>query len=203
MCFFRRRPLALLMTVVAVFTTGCDLPSPADPAPEQPDAAESPAGSNAEITLAIKSWDEIQQWVQDQRGQVVVIDLWSTSCGPCIREFPHFVALHQSHPHELSCASLSLDFYGGGTRPEDSEPAVRKFLQSKAATMVNFLCSDPDQHVLEKVGANMVPVALVYDRQGTLHTVFHNDDERFDKSGFNYDDHVVPLVESLLANKDS
>jgi thiol-disulfide isomerase/thioredoxin len=158
-------------------------------------------GSNAgpEIPLNIRSWDAVQAWVAEQRGRVVVIDLWSTSCPPCLQEFPHFVKLHEKHRERVACASLSVDFYGGeGNKAEDVRPQVLKFLTSLKATMQNFISSDTDGRILEHIGASSIPVVLVYDRQGKLNKIFKNDEEEFGSGGFNYQDDIVPLVKQLL-----
>ena len=152
------------------------------------------------VPLEIKSWEEVQAWVAEQRGKVVVVDVWSTSCHPCLREFPHFVELHQRLGAQVACASLSVDFYGGeGNSPEDVRPEVLRFLTRQRGTMDNFISSDPDETVLARIGAGVIPVAMVYDREGQLHTAFNNDTAAYGPEGFSYADDIVPLVETLLA----
>lgn len=151
------------------------------------------------IPLELKSWAGIQEWVAGQRGKVVVIDVWSTFCHPCLKEFPHFVELHQHYGDRIACASLSIDFYGGeGNTPQEVQPRVLKFLTEQGASMRNFISSDPDETVLDQIGAAAIPVSLVYDRDGQLHTTFSNDKNAYGPEGFNYADDIVPLVEQLL-----
>ncbi|RLT04703.1 MAG: hypothetical protein DWI21_13930, partial [Planctomycetota bacterium] len=45
------------------------------------DVAKNPA---ATVTLDIKNWDETLALVAEHKGKVVVLDLWSTSCDPCM-----------------------------------------------------------------------------------------------------------------------
>lgn len=192
-------------TIFTVFTLLLMLPflgCSSDPQPQTADVTE-PTTDESEVThnvaIEIKSWDELQQWVAAQKGKVVVIDVWSTSCLPCLKEFPHFVELHEKHGDEIACASLSVDFYGGqGNKPEDVLPAVQEFLNSRNATMKNFVSSDPDEVVLEKIDTAVIPAALVYNQQGKLAKRFNNDGDEFEPDGFNYEDHITPLVEKLL-----
>jgi peroxiredoxin len=45
-----------------------------------------------------------------QKGKVVLVDFWSTSCPPCIEEFPNFRAIYQTNKKEgFEVISISLD----------------------------------------------------------------------------------------------
>jgi thiol-disulfide isomerase/thioredoxin len=151
------------------------------------------------VQADIANWDAIQQWVASQQGKVVVVDVWSTSCLPCVKEFPHFVALHEELAGEVACASVNIDYYGAeNEKPEDLKPQVLKFLTSKRATMQNFISSDPDEDVHKHIATAAIPAVLVYDRDGKLHTTFNNDDAAYGPEGFNYADDITPLVRQLL-----
>ena len=154
----------ILLAGVLVTLVGCRPGSPTNT--EHPLPAEVRTDAALAIPLTIRSWEEVQTWIAEQRGKVVVIDLWSTYCAPCKREFPHFVAFHDTHREMVACASLSLDYYGGDSNPEDAKPAVREFLTSHKAVMQNFISSTPDSDVLAHVDSTSVPVALVYDQEG-------------------------------------
>lgn len=187
------------MLLLVACAVGCSESAPA-PAPESNTtaaAADTPAP--ASVSVDIKSWDAVQQWVASQAGKPVVIDIWSTSCLACMKEFPHFVEMHERLGDKVACASLSIDFYGGeGNAPEDALPRIERFLTSQNSAMPNFVSSDPDEVVLGQIDAALIPVALVYDKEGKLHTVFKNDDDTYGSEGFGYRSHIGPLVEQLL-----
>ena len=162
-------------------------------------APEPPHPMNVTIPLEIVSWEELQGWIGDQQGKVVVIDVWSTFCLTCIEEFPHFVSLHQNYGNQIACASLNINFYGGPeNKPVDARPQVLKFLTAKKATMQNFISSDPDEIVLQHLDAGSIPIAMVYDPSGKLHTVFTNDHDQYGPAGFSYKQQITPLVDQLL-----
>ncbi|MDA1051100.1 MAG: TlpA disulfide reductase family protein [Planctomycetota bacterium] len=153
-----------------------------------------------QVNADIKSWEQIQQWVASQHGKVVVVDVWSTSCVPCVKEFPHFVALHEELAGEIACASVNIDYYGGeNEKPEDLKPRILEFLTSRGASMQNFISSDPDEDVYKQIATAAIPAVLVYDRGGKLHTTFNNDELKYGPEGFNYADDITPLVRQLLA----
>jgi thiol-disulfide isomerase/thioredoxin len=44
--------------------------------------------------------------LSEQRGKVVVINLWATWCTPCVRELPSFDRLQREHPGEVAVLAL-------------------------------------------------------------------------------------------------
>ena len=66
-----------------------------------------PFHSTAEtVTVEIKSWEDTQALIASHKGKVVIVDLWSTSCEPCMREFPNLVALHKKFgTDKIACIS--------------------------------------------------------------------------------------------------
>src|SRR5438128_2221973 len=110
------RLLAGFGLVIVLIATGCDSKSPPTTSPAvrsvPPDKPRTPdliatatTSSAASVALDIKSWDETLELVAQHKGKVVVLDLWSTSCEPCLVEFPHLVELHQRHGDKLVCMS--------------------------------------------------------------------------------------------------
>src|SRR5687768_17161235 len=64
---------------------------------------------NSNIDLQLLDWEGLQGLLAGHRGKVVVLDCWSTSCVPCIEEFPNLVSLQNRHSREdLACVSLSF-----------------------------------------------------------------------------------------------
>lgn len=69
------------LAVFVVSAAGCSNPpteiasTPTSTALEKSDAKEIATV----VTADIKSWEEIQTWVAGQRGQIVVLDIWSNS----------------------------------------------------------------------------------------------------------------------------
>lgn len=159
--------------------------------------ATEPKSNDANVSVEIRSWSDFQNWISKQKGKVVVVDVWSTSCGECVKEFPHFVELHQRLGDRVVCASLSVDYYGVD-KPEDLKPLVMEFLTEKKATTANFLSSTPDEEVMEAIDIASIPAALVYDQSGKLKKTFKNDFGDYGSDGFNYEDHINPFVEQLL-----
>ena len=201
----RHRCLLVLLaaSLLLAGTTGCtgSADSSGDGAtptttPATPDTKKTPDS----VSLEIKSWKETRALIAAQKGKVVVVDLWSTSCLPCMKEFPNLVALHKKYPADkITCISVSCDYEGlEDEPPESKKPSVIKFLNSTEATCTNLLLSDADIDVYESIGLAAIPAVYVYDTQGNLAKRFDNDSGEYGDEGFTYKDHIVPLIEKLI-----
>ena len=112
--------------------------------------AEKP---KAEVTLKITGWEETQAAVKKHKGKIVVLDLWSTSCDPCMKEFPNLVKIHQTQAKDIACISASADYTGSKNKPpEFYRERVLKFLKEQDATFENFLLNVPSDELFEKMG---------------------------------------------------
>ncbi len=108
--------------------------------------------------------------------------------------------LHDELRADVACASVNINYFGGDVSElEEIKPRVLKFLTSKHASMQNFISSDADEDVYKQINTASIPAALVYDRDGKVHTIFNNDDKAYGPSGFNYEEHITPVVNQLMA----
>jgi thiol-disulfide isomerase/thioredoxin len=158
-----------------------------------------PAAPAAELRLRVAAWDEIENEIAAATGNIVVVDLWSHGCPPCLREFPELVALARRYPQGLVCIGVNLDYIGVASRPPESYlPRVEQFLTKQQATFLNFLCSTPDAEVYEQLGISSLPAILIFDAQGGQVAVLT---ESMLEPGqeLTYADRVEPLVRPLVA----
>ncbi len=146
------------------------------------------------IELYQETWADTQKFIASQKGKVVVVDFWATYCGPCKKEFPNLVKLHNDHGDKVVCVSFSLD-YEGLDPIEDIVPDVMKFLKSKNATIRNVLCSEESDVFYEAEDLAGIPVVRVYGKDGKLAKQFEIDE---DFNEFTYEKDVTPFVESLI-----
>jgi thiol-disulfide isomerase/thioredoxin len=128
----------------------------------------SDAPSAPPVELTIRDYEGILATIAAHRGRVVVMDGWSTSCEPCLKEFPGLVALHKKYgPDRVACISLSFDFEGLGT-PEQQRDKVLAFLRQQGATFENLLSNVPSDDLYRKFELASIPAVFVYDREGHL-----------------------------------
>lgn len=159
--------------------------------------AEGLNSPDGRVSLKILDFDGLQRLIAAKRGKVVVVDVWSTSCPPCVKSFPDLVALGRKiGPERLACISLSVDYEG--TDPQEKvAPAVLDFLAKQQATFDNVLASEEVFIMLKKLGVSAPPAVFVYDRDGKLR-------EKFSEAGGKEKpiyERVGKLVERLLTEK--
>ncbi len=158
--------------------------------------------AKSKIAVQIVDWDETQKLVAAHKGKIVVLDAWSTSCPPCMKEFPNLVKLHQKYGgKEVACMSLSCDYAGIKNKPpEFYRERVEKFLSKQGAEFQNLLSSVPSEDLFEKMKLSSIPAVYVYGRDGKLVKRFDNEQAKSDADEFTYAE-VTKLVEELVAKK--
>jgi thiol-disulfide isomerase/thioredoxin len=185
----------------AVLIGGCTQSPPAGHPPIDPPAQSPAAPATVEQpTVEILSWDQTQKRREEFRGKVVVLDVWSTYCDPCVREFPNLVALQKQFGDKVRCISFDTDYSGAVREPPKSfRKLVLEFLTKRGGSgLLNVISSDPSEDFYNKIHLGGPPAVFVYDQSGKL--VHRFDNSQVSKTPeFTYRHDVIPLVEKLLA----
>lgn len=74
--------------------------------PEKPAAAPGAAVGEELPDFTVECVDGSTFALSEQRGKVVVINLWATWCTPCVQELPHFDRLQAEHPADVAVLAL-------------------------------------------------------------------------------------------------
>ena len=152
------------------------------------------------VTLTPGTWDDVEALVKNSNGKIVVVDIWSTSCLPCMTEFPNLVKLQNRFPSELVCISFNVDYVGIKSKPPEAyRERVEKFLKKQSATFDNVLCTTESDALFAHLKLTSIPAVYVYDQDGKLA-------KRFDDSlltdgkeeAFTYEADINPLIDRLL-----
>jgi cytochrome c biogenesis protein CcmG/thiol:disulfide interchange protein DsbE len=93
------------------------------------------------------------------KGQFVVLNFWSTTCGPCLRELPHLQELDDSGHAKV--IGVAIDQGGWG--------AVRPLL---AKHKVRFAVALGDEELFEKYDGYSIPHTVLIDRSQQVAKVF-------------------------------
>lgn len=182
--------------------TGGGNPSPAAVAPvaASPAADATTQADPAPVEIRLVDHAGLVQEIERHRGKVVVLDCWSTSCPPCVKEFPGLVALAAKHGVRVQCLSLCFDYDGLG-KPEDLVPPVRAFLEKVGAGKVtNLFSSEEADGLYQKLDLVSVPAIFIWKPDGSL-AIRYDDDMAARELGrpFTYAD-VEETVGDLVAN---
>lgn len=154
-----------------------------------------------QVTYQIRDWNETKALIAEQQGKVVVVDLWSSSCLPCMREFPNLVSLQEKHGDKIACISVNVNYLGIKSAPsEQMQEQVLTFLKKHDARIYNIISSVPDEKLAQQLEFASIPIVYVHDKSGKLRKRFDNEQVKKAEDEFTYEKNVIPLVEQLLAD---
>ena len=130
-------------------TTGGRVPSPREgfPAPD--------------FTLATLDGGEMT--LSALRGQVVVINLWTSWCPPCREEMPAIEQVYRQYKDE------GLEVLAGNSTFQDDEQAAAAFVQELGLTFPILL--DRDGAVSRRYRLQALPTTFFVDRRGVIRHV--------------------------------
>lgn len=98
--------------------------------------------------------------IADYEGDVVLLNIWATWCGPCRVEMPSMQALHQAlGPHGLKIVAVSVDEPG-------SEQTIRDFATEYGLTFE--LLHDASGRIRAAYQTTGVPETFVIGRDGVI-----------------------------------
>ncbi len=129
--------------------------------------ALAPAGANekdAEVKLTPVKWPGyLAEVAAHPKAKLVIVDAWATWCGPCMKNFPHLVEMHEKYADKgLVAVSLSLD-------ESDNAKKVTKaldFLKEKHATFTNLILDERNDDAFEKLNIGAIPAVFLYTPDG-------------------------------------
>lgn len=180
-------------------------PSVAPLANQPPLTTQPPKQEAVEANSAIKltelNWEQLQETVASHKGKVVVVDIWSTSCEPCLREFPHLVALQKRHPDDVVCISFDCDFIGAKNKPvaHYRERVLKQLTSQNAELLINGMSTIAADELFQQLDIDSIPAVYVYDKSGKLSKRFDNRTPVSDtEEGISYEKQIDPLVAELV-----
>ena len=93
------------------------------------------------------------------RGRIVVLNFWSTTCAPCVRELPELQQVEDSS--EATVVGIALD--------EGGWEAVRPFVERHHIT---YRVALGDEALFERFGGVGIPYTVVLDRSQRVVKVY-------------------------------
>jgi thiol-disulfide isomerase/thioredoxin len=173
-------------------TNATNVPAPV-PAVTETSAESTPApalDSTASVSIQTIDKQGFARFLEEHRGQVVLVDYWATWCPPCMEGFPDTVRLSERYaPQGLVVASMAIEDL-------ENEAAVRTFLASQGGNITHFISayggSDGSAMREFEITSGTIPTIKLFDRQGQLRHTFG------DGESFTFEQVEVALRELLL-----
>jgi len=161
-----RLPLVIALTGLCL--SGCDR-EPRAPAQPQTRAATADAGEgfvgkidrshqgSALPQLTVTDPGGAKLALAGLKGKPVLINLWATWCGPCVKELPTLDALAARDAGRLAVVTVSQD----SSQPDKVAAALSAHSHGHLHPWL-----DPDNTVAFFFGAGELPTSVLFDAQG-------------------------------------
>ena len=171
---------------------------PAAPEPTEQEKAADPAPADGKVETIQVDFAGFEGQVKKHAGKIVVVDVWSTGCPPCMKEYPNLVALSKRWPDQVACMSYNVDYIGQKSKPVESYmPKVGGFLEKqKSTSVINLISSEADSDVFEKLEIASIPVVILFDKEGKVLKKFTEANSGED--GLTYEGDIIPAVEAAM-----
>lgn len=158
---------------------------------DEAQVAEQPVATSL---TTLGTWKDIETLIEADHGKVVVVDIWSTYCAPCMKEFPRLLALQELHGDKLRCVSFNINYAGLPNQTVETDlPFIHKFLAKQPFQLTNIVSTETDEQVYAQLKIYSIPAILVFDKTGKrVATVMEE---------AAYENTVSPLVAQLLGEQ--
>jgi thiol-disulfide isomerase/thioredoxin len=95
----------------------------------------------------------------ESKGKILLIDLWSNSCGNCIKSFPKFEKLKNEYAKDNEVEILAINIYNSKKEIIESEKFLKKY------SFKNYYC---DQTLFDKLNFNSIPNYMIVGRDNKI-----------------------------------
>ena len=95
----------------------------------------------------------------DQRGKVVLVNLFATWCGPCLQELPHLQELWNEHKHRTDFALIVIG-------REETDEQVKAFKKKRGFSFP--MAADPEGAVFSLFAKELIPRTYIISRDGKV-----------------------------------
>jgi peroxiredoxin len=144
-------------------------------------ALPAPAPSAMAPDFTLRSLNGPNLRLQEQRGQVVLVNFWATWCGPCRQEMPHLNRLYDKY--------RSAGFVLLGVNVDDD---ARKAADLAAKLGVRFpVLLDTDKKVSRAYDMSAMPATVLIDRDGKVRHIHRGYREGYETT---YDTQIRDLL---------
>jgi cytochrome c biogenesis protein CcmG/thiol:disulfide interchange protein DsbE len=117
-------------------------------------------GDRAPDFAAVSLADSVGKSIDDYKGEVVLLNIWATWCGPCRIEMPSMEKLERElGPKGLKIVAISVDVAG-------SEQRIRDFANELGLTFELLL--DAPGVIQRDYQTTGVPETFIIDREGRV-----------------------------------
>lgn len=129
-----------------------------------PAPAPAPASGSTNVgdmmpAYTTKTLDGAPYDLASEKGNVVLVNVWATWCGPCRFEIPELQKMH----NELSSRGFKVV---GVSVDEGDAKDIKQFMADQKMTYP--VVHDPDGRIANVLGTTVLPTSVLLDRHGKI-----------------------------------
>src|SRR5262245_35954708 len=103
-------------------------------------ASAQDSSKEPQIEVKVVKYEGLTDVVKQHKGKVVVVDFWTTNCGPCIKGMPQLVRLQEKYGKQgLVAILVNLD--EDAQKPE-IQKQVKDRLRKQKANVTNLVLDE-------------------------------------------------------------
>ncbi|MDF2933674.1 MAG: TlpA family protein disulfide reductase [Chryseobacterium sp.] len=119
--------------------------------------------------LTLVNYEELEMKIQNNKDELLVVNFWSTTCAPCVKELPDFMIVNEKFKNnpKFKMLLVSLD------RAKDKEKVIQ-FIKKKNLTTEVILLDDIKRMNtwiprFDKNWEGNIPVTILYKNGEKVH----------------------------------
>ena len=101
------------------------------------------------------------------KGKPLLLDLWATKCGGCVKEIPSFIEIHHTYASRgLAVVGISMDILFEDLKgPAEAWSLVNPFVETHKVDYPILMGND---EITKRYSVNALPVTYLIDRSGRI-----------------------------------
>jgi thiol-disulfide isomerase/thioredoxin len=140
-----------------------------------------PPAPSAIAQAEIKMLDGTTFKLEDQKGKVILFNLWATWCGPCLAEMPHLIEIQDKY-RDSGFEIIGLDVGDYNNNPESAEE-IEAFAKKKGLNYkLGWTNRELQNEFIKLTQMSGIPLSVLVNREGKVTGIFTGGSMRVIKS---------------------
>lgn len=159
----KKAQIVIILLVIAFFVIGGTLAYNYLQNDFQPEniSTKSVNDTNTAPDFTVLDWDGKSVSLSNNFGKPIIINFWSTWCGPCQNEMPHFETMFKEYGNEVIFMIVNLT-----DGVSETVNSVKEFISENNFTFPVYF--DTENNGAEAYGIYNIPRTICIDKNGII-----------------------------------
>ena len=133
--------------------------------------------------ITVIDGEDIEKFISQRSGKVLLINIWATWCVPCREEFPDLIKLNEKFKSEIDVIGISVDY------TDEIESKIKPFSKKMNVNFPLYVngISDVEAfiNIFDTEWNGAIPATFIYDSNGDIVNKIYG------KKDFDYFENVI------------